>query len=101
MYKNLNCSNDAWAEFEVNGEQISNWRFDHTMARTDEWIMNQTGVQGSDIPQKDIVLGNSKTAVFFCVRLTGHKPNGIAMDGVRLVDVTDGFPNAEIREKVL
>lgn len=43
------------------------------MARTDDWIMNQTG----------------------------HKPNGIAMDGVRLVDVTDGFPNANMREDVL
>ncbi|MBX3180425.1 MAG: hypothetical protein KF886_24005 [Candidatus Hydrogenedentes bacterium] len=92
---------DAWAELEANGEQISKWRFDQTMEHTDDWIMNQTGGQESEIPQKDIVLGESKTAVFFCVRLTGHKPNGIAMDGVRLVDVTDGFPNAELRKKEL
>lgn len=92
---------DSWAELEANGEQISIWRFDHTMPRSDKWIMNQTGAQDSDILQKDIILGDSKTAVFFCVRLTGHKPNGIAMDGVRLVDVTDGFPNAEMREYVL
>ncbi len=92
---------DYWAELEANGEQISKWRFDHTMPRTEEWIMNQTGAQDSDIPQKDIVLGDSKTAVFFCVRLTGHKPNGIAMDGARLVDVTDGFINAHIRERFL
>ena len=92
---------DYWAELEANGEQISKWRFDHTMPRTEEWIMNQTGAQDSDIPQKDIVLGDSKTAVFFCVRLVGHKPNGIAMDGVRLVDVTDGFVNAHTRERFL
>lgn len=34
---------DYWAELEANGEQISKWRFDHTMPRTEEWIMNQTG----------------------------------------------------------
>lgn len=92
---------DAWTELETNGEQISKWRFDHKMARTDEWVMNQTGAQDSDIPQKDIVLGETKTAVFFCVRLTGHKPNGIAIDGVRLVDVTDGFADAKVRETAL
>lgn len=92
---------DAWTKFESSGAQISKWRFDHTMARTDEWIMNQTGAQESDVLQKDIVLGESKTAVFFYVRLTGHKPNGIAIDGVRLVDVTDGFADAKIRKKAL
>lgn len=53
------------------------------------------------LPQKDIVLGDEETAIFFCVRLKGVKPRGVLLDGVRLVDVTDGFANAKLREKVL
>ena len=92
---------DAWHDLSTAGSQISRWYLEHTVTPGGDWMMKQTGSIDDAIPQKDIVLGDEKTAIFFCVRLKGVKPMGVLLDGVRLVDVTDGFANAKLREKVL
>ncbi len=92
---------DAWHDLSTAGSQISRWYLEHTVTPEGDWMMKQTGSIDDAIPQKDIVLGDEETAIFFCVRLKGVKPRGVLLDGVRLVDVTDGFANAKLREKVL
>ncbi len=80
---------DAWSELESIAGQVRKWRLDHTMTPYGGWVTSQTGVDDSDTLQSDIQVGNEKLAIFMCVRLSGHKPNGIAMDSVRLTDVTE------------
>ncbi|MBX3176351.1 MAG: hypothetical protein KF886_03240 [Candidatus Hydrogenedentes bacterium] len=100
-YASRVLAGDYWQELNSKGSQIAVWKHDQSTVSTGDWILSQTGASDSDIPQKDILLGDDETAIFFCIRLQGYKPDGIVMDGVRLVDVTDGFPNAELREAFL
>jgi hypothetical protein len=89
---------DKWDQLKKLGSDIREWHFDNTMDRSERWPMNQTGAEDSDIAQKDLIPTEAKPAIFMIVKLTGHKPNGVAIDGVRVVDVTDGFLNEAVRK---
>mgnify|MGYP003639593668 CR=1 FL=1 len=80
---------DSWKLLEESGSQIRKWYVDHNTNNTGEWIVSETGAGDSNTTQNDILLGEDKTAIFICVRLTGMKPNGVAIDSVRLLDVTE------------
>ncbi|MBX3176452.1 MAG: hypothetical protein KF886_03760 [Candidatus Hydrogenedentes bacterium] len=80
---------DAWSELASSASHVRTWRADHSAGDAGAWVVSETGSGGSSVPQKDIKLDEERTAIFICVRLTGLKPNGIAMDSVRLQDVTE------------
>lgn len=80
---------DAWSELASSASHVRTWRADHSAGDAGAWVVSETGSGGSSVSQKDIKLDEERTAIFICVRLTGFKPNGIAMDSVRLQDVTE------------
>ncbi|MBX3176451.1 MAG: hypothetical protein KF886_03755 [Candidatus Hydrogenedentes bacterium] len=80
---------DAWSELASSASHVRTWRADHSAGDAGAWVVSETGSGGSSVPQKDIKLDEERPAIFICVRLTGLKPNGIAMDSVRLQDVTE------------
>ena len=92
---------DQWTLLKQSGSQLNEWHFERDTGPVAEWTMLQTESEDSDSPYKDFLIGESETVVFMCVRLSGYKPSGVAMDGVRVVDVTDGFLNEQMRKKWL
>jgi hypothetical protein len=92
---------DQWTLLKQSGNQLNEWHFDQNTELEAEWTMLQTESDEGDSTYKDFAIGEDESVIFMCVRLSGYKPAGIAMDGVRVVDVTDGFLNEQMRKKWL